>query len=43
MTDTLDRIDATLGRIERRLDRLERGLLWGGGLLGLLMTLYKFV
>jgi hypothetical protein len=35
VTDTLDRIDATLGRIERRLDRLERGLLWGGGLLGL--------
>ena len=41
MTDTLDRIDACLGRIERRLDRLERRLLWGGGLLGLLMTVYR--
>jgi hypothetical protein len=35
--------DAILDRIERRGDRLERRLVWGGGLLGLLMTVYQFV
>jgi len=43
VTDTLDRIDATRGRIARQLDRLERRLVWGGGLLALLMTVYQFV
>jgi type II secretory pathway component PulM len=43
MTQRLGRIEAQLTRLEARLTRVERRILYGGGALGLLMSLYAWV